>query len=465
MLGLSDGFVFSPKLVGPISSADTGSGSKQQHQQALENAFQSWLDGGTFMGLDTSHESLHDVDRRDDESIYEVNSSGSDNFSDLSLQDSSPDVEQSILNHSLNEETDLEDSFLSTDPSVADEDDLNGSVVSGKNKSTGQAGGEWGLADYQAKTGYNRWLEDGSGPGLRPDLKNSLEEMVRANYQHRFNQTMAPLENKTINGDSVAFTLIYCSVFFVTLLYIIFKVTLRWRRQRDIERSGTAGYDGTNIPLNHAATSLCSHAVCQRSHSSSTPSGQLAARARRDAILPYSGLGAIWIPEIVSLHNASSASCSGPSTLSPGAVHNTGQCNNGCDNCQRLTVPPPSYTKLFLEDCPPDYSDEIVLKSEEANQTQATACSTAAPLLPQSSDCCGSGVDEKQQHLATAEKIVDSEASSPSNCQLYVHESTTENKTDVGVDVETVSPEEQCAASDTPPLINFDSDVCSSSSN
>merc|ERR1711872_704223 len=182
-----------------------------------------------------------------------------------------------------------------------------------------------------------------------------------------------------------------------------------------------------------------------------------------------SGLGAIWIPEIVSLHNASSASCSGPSTLSPGAVHNTGQCNNGCDNCQRLTVPPPSYTKLFLEDCPPDYSDEIVLKSEEANQTQATACSTAAPLLPQSSDCCGSGVDEKQQHLAIAEKIVDSEASPASNCQLYVHESTTGNKTDVGADVETVSPattsEEHCAAGDIPPLINFDSDVCSSSSN
>merc|ERR1711872_319639 len=423
------------------------------------------------MDLDTSHASLHDVDRRDDASIYEVNSIGSDNFSDVSLQDSSPDVDQSILNRSLNEETDLEDSFPSTDPSVADEDDLNGSVVSGKNKSTGQAGGEWGLAGYQANTGYNRWLADGSGPGLRPDLKNSLEEMVRANYQHRFNQTMAPLENKTINGDSVAFTLIYCSVFFVTLLYIIFKVTLRWRRQRDIERSGAAGYDGTNIPLNHAATSLCSHAVCQRSHTSSTPSGQLAARARRDAILPYSGLGAIWIPEIVSLHNASSASYSGPSTLSTGAVHNTGQCNNGCDNCQRLTVPPPSYTKLFLEDCPPDYSDEIVLKSEEANQTQATtACSTAAPLLPQSSDCCGSGVDEKQQHLATAEKIVDSdEASSASHCQLYVHESTTGNKTDVGADVETVSPattaKEQSAASDIPPLINFDSDVCSSSSN
>jgi len=451
MLGLSDGFVFSPKLVGPISPADTGSGSKQQNQQALESAFQSWLDGGTFMDLNTSYASLHDDDTRDDTSIYEVNSQGTDNLSDVSLQDSSPD-----------------------DHSVADEDDLYGSVVSvavGRNKSTGQARGEWGLAGYQANTGYNRWLEGGSGPRLRPDLKNSLEEMVRANYQHRINQTMAPIENKTINGDSVAFTLIYCSVFFVTLLYIIFKVILRWRRQRDIERSGSASYDGTNIPLNHAATSLCSHAVCQRSHS--TPSGQLAARARRDAILPYSGLGAIWIPEIVSLHNTSSVSYSGPSTLSSGAGHNTGQCNNGCDNCQRLTVPPPSYTKLFLEECPPDYSDDIVLKSEEANQTQATACNTvaaAAPLLPQSNDDgCGSGVDEKQQ-LVTAEKIVDSdESSSASNCQLNFLESTIENKTDVGANVETVSPatraEEPCAAIDIPPLINFDSDVCSSSSN
>jgi len=444
MLGLSDGFVFSPKLVGPITSADTGSGSKQQHQQALESAFQSWLDGGTFMDLNTSYASMHDDYTRDDTSIYEVNSQGTDNLSDVSLQDSSPD-----------------------DHSVADEDDLYGSVVSvavGRNKSTGQARGEWGLAGYQANTGYNRWLEGGSGPGLRPDLKNSLEEMVRANYQHRINQTMAPIENKTINGDSVAFTLIYCTVFFVTLLYIIFKVILRWRRQRDIERSGTASYDGTNIPLNHAATSLCSHAVCQRSHS--TPSGQLAARARRDAILPYSGLGAIWIPEIVSLHNTSSVSFSAPSALSPSAGHNTGQCNNGCDNFERLTVPPPSYTKLFLEECPPDYSDDIVLKSEEANQTQATACNTvaaAASLLPQSNDDgCGSGVDEKQQ-LVTAEKLVHSEASSASNCQLYVHESTTENKTDVGANVETVSPaEEQCAASDIPPLINFDSDVCSS---
>merc|ERR1711872_356575 len=138
-------------------------------------------------------------------------------------------------------------------------------------------------------------------------------------------------------------------------------------------------------------------------------------------------------------------------------------------NCQQLTVPPPSYTKLFLEDCPPDYSDEIVLKSEEANQTQATACSTAAPLLPQSSDCCGSEVDEKPHHLVTAEKIVDSEASSPSNCQPLIDEGKAETKADVGSNIETVSPattsEEHCAASDIPPLINFDSDVCSSSSN
>jgi len=200
------------------------------------------------------------------------------------------------------------------------------------------------------------WPGDGSVPAFQSDLrnnlelKNSLEQMIRSNYQHRINQTSASSQEIALSSDSIAFTLIYCSVFLVTLVYIIFKVTLRWRRQRQIDAENLSGYGGNSLPLSHTGNSMCSHAACQRSR-----------------ILPYSGLGAIWIPEIVNLHT----SIVEPAQQLQQPVHNTSLCNNSCDSCRSLTVPPPSYTKLFLEDCPPEYNDDLVLKSEIAESSIA----------------------------------------------------------------------------------------------
>ena len=45
-------------------------------------------------------------------------------------------------------------------------------------------------------------------------------------------------------------------------------------------------------------------------------------------------------------------------------VHNTAVCRGRCDACRSLQQPPPSYSKLFEEEQPPQYSDSLVIKSE-----------------------------------------------------------------------------------------------------
>ena len=45
-------------------------------------------------------------------------------------------------------------------------------------------------------------------------------------------------------------------------------------------------------------------------------------------------------------------------------VHNTAVCRGRCDACRSLQQPPPSYSKLFEEEQPPQYSDSLVIKDE-----------------------------------------------------------------------------------------------------
>merc|ERR1719309_997397 len=243
------------------------------------------------------------------------------------------------------EDSDIDDSLSGSE---FDHDDLNELI---------NDFGEQGDGEPQLEIDHSLWPGDGSVTAafqsdLRNnlELKNSLEQMIRSNYQHRINQTSASSQEIALSGDSIAFTLIYASLFLVTLVYIIFKVTLRWRRQRQLDAENLSGYGGNSLPLSHTGNSMCSHAACQRSR-----------------ILPYSGLGAIWIPEIVNLHT----SIVEPAQQLQQPVHNTSLCNNSCDSCRSLTVPPPSYTKLFLEDCPPEYNDDLVLKREIAESLTA----------------------------------------------------------------------------------------------
>ena len=54
-------------------------------------------------------------------------------------------------------------------------------------------------------------------------------------------------------------------------------------------------------------------------------------------------------------------------------VHNTAVCRGRCDACRALQQPPPSYTKLFLDDQPPAYADSIVIKSESVVNLEHSA--------------------------------------------------------------------------------------------
>ena len=77
----------------------------------------------------------------------------------------------------------------------------------------------------------------------------------------------------------------------------------------------------------------------------------------RAAMLPYTGLPAAWVPDLLTLRAPS---------------HNTAVCRGRCAACRDLARPPPSYTNLFLEDQPPAYHDSIVLKREDINCSQET---------------------------------------------------------------------------------------------
>merc|ERR1719341_3063382 len=60
----------------------------------------------------------------------------------------------------------------------------------------------------------------------------------------------------------------------------------------------------------------------------------------------------MWIPEMRTVEG-------------PGgglAVHHSGHCNNSCENCIKLSQPPPSYAKLFLDENPPTYSDALTME-------------------------------------------------------------------------------------------------------
>ena len=73
----------------------------------------------------------------------------------------------------------------------------------------------------------------------------------------------------------------------------------------------------------------------------------------RAAMLPYTGLPAAFLPHLLAVR--------------PQPTHNTAVCRGRCDACRDLARPPPSYTKLFLEDQPPAYHDSIVLKEGDNN--------------------------------------------------------------------------------------------------
>jgi len=146
-------------------------------------------------------------------------------------------------------------------------------------------------------------------------------------------------EPSGLSSDSLAFTITYCSVFTITLLYVAVKLVKRWK-MRSTSRLPTAGQQ---IPW-------CGHAHCSQVHQSNGRVPQ--------PYLPYTGLGSAWIPtSLVRL-----------APPHPLPIHATATCNDGCDGCRRLAQPPPSYTKLFLEEQPPSYGDAVVQEEGEVRE-------------------------------------------------------------------------------------------------
>jgi len=149
-----------------------------------------------------------------------------------------------------------------------------------------------------------------------------------------------------LSGDSLAFTLVYVSVFSVTLLYVGLKLAKRWRARQS---SVSVHHPGTPTSL-----PPCGHPQCARASQATPPSSHL------PNLLPYTGLGGAWLPEIMTLQ--------GLPQPQP-QLHSTAVCRGRCTQCRTMAQPPPSYTKLFLEEQPPAYTDDVVIKDEIVEQS------------------------------------------------------------------------------------------------
>merc|ERR1719244_1441204 len=131
-----------------------------------------------------------------------------------------------------------------------------------------------------------------------------------------------------LTGDSLAFTLVYVSVFTLTLFYVGVRLGRRWRKKQQAVQHATLSNITTDESSDHQPSlPPCGHPQCARV-------------VRTTTLLPYT-----WMPAVQP-------------------IHNTAVCRGRCDSCRQLQQPPPSYTKLFLDDQPPAYTDSIVIKSE-----------------------------------------------------------------------------------------------------
>jgi len=176
----------------------------------------------------------------------------------------------------------------------------------------------------------------------------TFDEFLTRKKTRPVEETAAETESSSgLSGDSLAFTLVYVSVFSVTLLYVGLKLAKRWRnRQRRVS-------DTEQPPSTHAQVPPCGHPQCSRT-SPSTPT--------RRNYLPYTGIGGAWIPEILALQGI-------PLPQSQAQLHNTAVCRGRCSSCRTLALPPPSYDKLFLDEQPPAYDDSVVIKENDDIET------------------------------------------------------------------------------------------------
>ena len=177
-----------------------------------------------------------------------------------------------------------------------------------------------------------------------------------------------------MSNDSVIFFLVYCSIFTLTILYIGVKLSKNWRKRRLLLE--------TLAEEDPPVQGRCNHAICRQAQ-------------EVNHLLPYTSFGAMLLPGLMDIETGRPRSIAGP-------LHNTISCNNSCENCQKLSQPPPSYTKLFLDETPPSYTDAVTMGPRDALQTPfifetSEMNNTAAPPILV-------GVTESQEN--SAEQVV-----------------------------------------------------------
>eukprot|EP00092_Neocalanus_flemingeri_P021676 GFUD01023513.1.p1 GENE.GFUD01023513.1~~GFUD01023513.1.p1 ORF type:complete len:297 (+),score=83.59 GFUD01023513.1:238-1128(+) len=237
--------------------------------------------------------------------------------------------------------------------------------------------------EYDFDRSENR--EDESN--IRIPSFNELLRSQTSNIQTQSNPQDAETESYSgLSGDSLAFTLVYVSVFSVTLLYVGLKLARRWRARQ------------TRIPAEAPDTpSLlppCGHPQCaraaQQNASQSTP---------RPSYLPYTGLGGAWIPEIMTLQ--------GLPQPEP-RLHNTAVCRGRCGHCRTMALPPPSYTKLFLDEQPPAYTDDVVIKESDtddlAEREESNSCTIDIECVEESDDMEDASVHSDNARTSVGEE-------------------------------------------------------------
>ena len=144
-----------------------------------------------------------------------------------------------------------------------------------------------------------------------------------------------------MSNDSLTFFLVYCSIFTLTILYIGVKLSKNWRKRRLLLE--------TLAEEDPPVQGRCNHAICRQAQ-------------EVNHLLPYTRFGAMLLPGLMNIETGRPVSVAGP-------LHNTISCNDSCENCQKLSLPPPSYTKLFLDETPPSYTDAVTMEPRDALNT------------------------------------------------------------------------------------------------
>merc|ERR1711972_1204596 len=89
-----------------------------------------------------------------------------------------------------------------------------------------------------------------------------------------------------LSGDSLAFTLVYVSVFTLTLLYVGVRLARRWRKKQRIVQHATLSNISTDeLSSSQASLPPCGHPQCARALRSTT-------------LLPYT-----WLPAVQPVRN------------------------------------------------------------------------------------------------------------------------------------------------------------------